>query len=173
MTDLISKENRGSELLAFGFPKNFVENIGNIPELASRVGNTDGAYFYLPTISNYKILENQTIVPIYDRGESFYVLASDHESKKIIHFELENDRIYTDYQQNWKLLLMDIMIEYFDSKIDDELSIEKFLYVGDKIGFEAAEKLFELRNLPIEEYNWKLEQEKQWRIEIAKELKIL
>lgn len=173
MTQIISKENRLNELLNFGFPKEFIENIGKIPELAYRVEDVEGAYFYLPTILSYTILNGKSILPIYGSGESFWVLIDDNESQKIIKFELECDQIYTDYGDNWELLLMDIMIEYFDDHIDDEIGIEKFQSVANKIGFNKSEALFRLRNLSIDEYNEKSEDMEQWRNEIAKELKIL
>ncbi|WP_289663804.1 hypothetical protein [Flavobacterium panacagri] len=173
MTQIISKENRKNALLNFGFPKEFIENIGKIPELAYRVQDAEGAYFYLPTILNYTILNGKRIIPIYGSGESFWVLIDDNESQKIIKFELECDQIYIDYGNNWELLLMDIMIEYFDDHIDDEISIEKFQLVANKIGFSKAQALFKLRNLSIDEYNAKYEDMELWRNEIAQELKIL
>lgn len=173
MTQIVSKENRLSELLNFGFPKEFLENIGKIPELAYRVQDTEGAYYYLPTILNYEILKSKNIVPIYGSGESFCVLISDNESRKIIWFELECDEIYRDYRDNWELLLMDIMIEYFDDTIDNEIGIEQFQSVANKIGFSKSEALFRLRNLPIDEYNSKYEEMEEWRNEIARELQIL
>ena len=56
MAYIIPKENRVEELLNFGIPKVFVENIGKILELKYRIEDVDGAYFYLPTILNYKRL---------------------------------------------------------------------------------------------------------------------
>ncbi len=173
MTKIISKEERVKELLDFGFPKVFIENIGDIPELQYRVGNTDGAYFYLPTLLNYKILRGKKIVPVFDCGESFTVLIIDHESEHIIKFELENDEIYIDYEKNVDLLLMDIMIDYFDDHIDDEIDLDHYISTGSKIGFKKSEDLFHLRNLPIYEYNSKSEDVENWRIEIAEKLKIL
>ncbi len=94
---LIPKEERKEKLLQFGAPKPFVDNIGNIEELEFRVEKTDGAYFYLPTIANYKILKGLNIIPIYDEGESFRVFGYTDTIHKIFHFELENDEIYNDY----------------------------------------------------------------------------
>nr|WP_199156515.1 hypothetical protein [Pedobacter sp. ASV2] len=173
MTSIIPKENRVKELLNFGIPEVFVRNIGNIPELKYRIEDVEGAYFYLPTILNYKILSGKRIVPIFDCGESFTVLIIDNEVKKIIKFELENDYVYTDYGSNVDLMLMDIMTEYFDDHIDDEIDLEKYISVGSRIGFNKSEGLFHLRNLPIDDYNSKSEDMDDWRIEIAKELKIL
>ena len=173
MKKLISKEERIVELLRFGFPEVFIENIGNITELSGRVENVDGAYFYLPKISNYQILNNQSITPIFDSGESFYVLATNDNSARILHFELENDEIYTDYGKNWKLLLMDIMSTYFDDKIDDYITVAQFVDVGSKIGFKEAEGLFKLKNLALEDYNARYDDHEKWRIALATELGIL
>ncbi|MFP3836023.1 hypothetical protein, partial [Chryseobacterium sp. SIMBA_028] len=76
MTSIIPKENRVKELLNFGISEVFVRNIGNIPELKYRIEDVEGAYFYLPTILNYKILNGKRIVPIFDCGESFTVLIT-------------------------------------------------------------------------------------------------
>jgi len=172
MINLVPIENRKQELLNFGFPKAFIDNIGNIAELRSRVENVDGAYFYLPQISNYKILKDQTVIPIFDSGERFCVLIGNDEVKRIICFELENDEIYNDYGENWRMLLMDIMIQYFDDQIDNDISMERFVSVGEKIGFQESRQLFNLRNLPIDVYNAKFEDQDTWRLEISKELKI-
>ncbi|KPH13375.1 hypothetical protein [Chryseobacterium sp. ERMR1:04] len=173
MTSIISKENRVKELLNFGIPEVFLGNIGNIPELKYRIEDVEGAYFYLPTVLNYKILNGKRIVPIFDCGESFTVLIIDNEVEKIINFELENDHVYTDYGSNVNLMLMDIMTEYFDDHIDDEIDLEKYISVGSRIGFNKSEDLFHLRNLPIDDYNSKSEDMDNWRLEIAKELNIL
>lgn len=173
MTYIVTKENRVKELLDFGLPKVFLENIGNIPELKYRVEDVDGAYFYLPTILNYKILSGKKVIPIFDCGESFTMLISDNEIGHIINFELENDEVYEDYGTNIDLMLMDIMIDYFDDHPDDEIDLENYISVGLKIGFEKSEELFQLRNLSIEDYNSKSENTATWRTEIAKTLKIL
>lgn len=173
MTNLIPKEKRVDELIRFGAPKLFIKNIGNVPELEFRVENTDGAYFYLPQILDYKIIRNQNIIPIFSCGESFYVFTFNKHTERIIHFELENDAIYTDYGNNWNVLLMDIMIQYFEDKIDNGIENDDFKRVGKKIGFHKSENLFKLLNIPIEEYNNKYDQKEKWRIEIAKELEIL
>lgn len=115
--------------------------------------NVDGAYFYLTQISNYKILENLNIIPVFSCRESFYVLTYNEQSENIIHFELENDEIYTDYGKNWNLLLMDVMIQYFEDEIENGIEINDFKSVGEKIDFKYAENLFILLNIPAEEYN--------------------
>ncbi|KFE97625.1 hypothetical protein [Chryseobacterium luteum] len=173
MTYIIPKENRIKELLNFGLPKIFIENIGNLEELKYRVEDVDNAYFYLPTILDYEILNGKRIVPIFSCGESFMVLILDNETEKIIYFELENDQVYKDYGRNIDLMLMDIMINYFDDHIDDEIVLGKYISIGERIGFEKSKELFQLRNLSIDDYNSKAENIENWRIEIAKELKIL
>ncbi|WP_316828917.1 hypothetical protein [Pedobacter miscanthi] len=173
MTRIICKEDREIQLLNLGMPLAFLKSIGNTLELKSRVEDVDGAYFYLPGIINYEILKDKYVVPIYSSGESFYMILYDEKTQNIIHFELENDQVYEDYSNNWELLLMDIMIVYFDDHIDDELSIEDFISLGNKIGFEKSKDLFQFRNIPIEDYYIKSEKAKEWRNEIAKGLKIL
>ena len=173
MNKLISKEERIHELTRFGAPELFINSIGKIPELQFHVENVDGAYFYLPQISNYEIIKNLNLIPIFSSGESFYVFTYDHQTQRIINFELENDEIYDDYGTNWNLLLMDIMIQYFESEIDDGIEISDFKSVGEKIDFDKAEKLFKLLDLPVEEYNAKYDEKEKWRIDMAKQLKIL
>lgn len=65
------------------------------------------------------------------------------------------------------------MIDYFDNAIEDNLSIEMFESVGEKIEFKHSKELFVLRNLSIEAYNSKYENDEKWRKEIAEELKII
>ena len=123
----------------------------------------DGAYFYLPTLSEYKILENLNIIPLFDEGNNFCVVAYNDNIKKIIRFELENDKIYKDYGLKWQLLFFDLMFQYFEDQIDDHLNIEKFISVGNKIGFQHSEQLFHLLNLPVEKYNVKYENVEIWK----------
>ncbi|WP_103867457.1 hypothetical protein [Aquimarina sp. I32.4] len=173
MNKLIPQEDRIARLIKFGAPKLFIENIGKIPELEFRIEDVEGAYYYLPTISNYEVLKGFNVIPIYDEGESFYVVIYNAKTTKIIHFELENDEIYHDYNQNWCLLLMDIMIQYYEDVIDDGIEVINFINVAKKIDFHKAEKLFNLLDIPIEEYNIKYNEKEKWRVEIAKELEIL
>lgn len=93
--------------------------------------------------------------------------------KKIIRFSLENDSIYKDYGLNWNMLLLDIMFQYFEDQIDNDLFLEKFTDIGKQIGFEYSETLFHLLNIPIEDYNDKYENVELWKQEIAEKLKII
>src|SRR5690606_31636458 len=135
MKKLVAKENRVTELLKFGAPKSFIENIGKANELEFIIEKVDRAYEYLPQISNYSILKNLNLIPIFCRDYSFYVFAYNEQTEKIIDFNLENDEIYNDYGNNWDLLLMDIMTQYFDDEIEKGLDVEKFKSVAEKIGF--------------------------------------
>ncbi len=171
--NLVSRENRDKELLKYSIPKNFLENIGEIESLKFQVEKPESLYSQLPYISNYKIIKDKTIIPIFERGESFYVLTIDELISRIIYFELENDEVYRDYGMNWELLLLDIMIDYFDFAVDDELMIDEFVEIGNMLGFSKSKELFELRNLSIEDYNKKFENDKNWRKEIAQELNVL
>lgn len=173
MTGIVTRENRIKVLQEFGFPKVFIENIGNIEELAFRVESEDSAYFYLPSILNYDILTGKEVTPIFCSGECFTVLLRDDNDERIVHFELEHDEIYTDYGTNVEMLLMDIMIEYYDDSGDDIVSLEYFIQVGNQIGFTKSEELYRLRNLSVEEYNEKYEDEEGWRIEIAEALGVM
>ena len=173
MKKLIPIEERKSELKKFGANEDFVENIGKIDELKYRVENVKGAYFYFPTISNYKILNGLNIIPIYDEGESFRVFGYNDSIQKIFHFELENDEIYNDYGINWNLLLLDIMFQYFNNDIENGLDIIRFKKVGDKLGFKKSETLYKLLDIPVDEYNKKYNELDKWKIELAQKLKII
>jgi hypothetical protein len=173
MKKLTPWEERDEKLLNYGIPKPFIDNIGKIDELEFLVEEPKGAYFYFPTMLSYTIFSNVEVTPIYDCGEIFYALFEKDNRCKIVKLELENDQIDSDYGQNWDLLLMDIMIEYYDAEAEDGIELEKFKNVGLKIGFNKAEKLFKLRDLSIEEYNLKFEENEKWRIEIANRLGIL
>ena len=172
MMRLIPRDLRITELSKTGIPEVFLENIGKVDELMSRIEDVEGAYFYLPQISNYKILESFNVVPIFDEGEIFCVFLYNENIKKIIRFSLENDSIYKEYGLNWNLLLFDIMFQYFEDQIDNGLSLEKFINVGNKIGFEYSEKLFRLLNIPIKDYNDKSENIDLGKQKLAEELKI-
>lgn len=101
MKILIPENLRKDELIKFGAPQALVENVGNISELKYRVENVDSAYYYLPTISNYKILKNLNIIPIFGEGDTFWVFGYNDRIQKIFYFELENDKIYRNYGTNW------------------------------------------------------------------------
>lgn len=170
---LTPMKNRYEMLLKNGAPKKFLDSIGEVEELECLVENPNKAYSYIPKISNYKIISNFEVTPIYGCEETFVVLLSKNENSKIIKFELESDEIYKDYGLNWDLLLLEIMIDYFDFTIDDEISIAEFESVGNKIGFKHSKELYELRNLDTKEYNDRLDDDEAWREEIAQKLKIL
>ncbi len=173
MIKLIPIENRHSQLLKFGANETFINNIGKIEELKYRVENVTSAYFYLPTISDYQILKGLNIIPIYCDGESFTVFGFSKSIKKIFHFELENDKIYSDYGTNWNLLLFDIPFEYFENDIDEKLNLDLFKKVGKELGFDKAEPMYKLLDIPLEKYNEKYKEVEMWKIEIAKQLEIL
>ena len=173
MKKLIPIEDRKSKLIEFGAPKSFIENIGQISELQYRVEKVDGAYSYFPEISNYKILNELNIIPIYDEGESFRVFGYNNSIQKIFHFELENDEIYNDYGTNWNLLFLDIMFQYFNDDIENGLDIMTFKKVGDNLGFDKSEILYKLLDIPVDEYNSKYNELDKWKNELAVELKIL
>jgi len=172
MKNLIPKERRHDELIRFGAPKEFIENIGKIQELKYNVENVDGAYYYLPTIADYNILKGLNIIPIYDEAESFTMFGYNDDEQKIFHFELENNQIYREYGTNWSLLLFDIMFQYFENNIDD-INSKAFLEVGKKIGFIKAEQLFKLLNVPSDKYPENYSQIQKWKKELVKKLKVI
>jgi hypothetical protein len=170
---LVSPDKRISELRKFGIPEKFLGSIGNIKQLEFSVEKPDSAYYYLPKVSHYRILKDLQIVPIYDCGHLFYVLAYDDNEGRIIKFELEQDQIYRDYRMNWNLLLLDIMINYFDIAIERSLTVDQFQDVGEQVGFSMSKQLYNLLNLPEDELVLKISDTEKWRMEIAVELKIL
>jgi len=172
MVSLVSKERRKELLVQFGAPPIFIENIGHIDELKFRLEDIEGSYFYLPKISNYKILQGLNIIPIYDEGDSFRVFAYNDAVRKIIYFELENDQVYKNYDTNWALLLFDIMFQYFNDDIENGLTIEKFTHVGEQIGFKKSASLFRLLDIPLDEFNKKYNKVEKWKKEITKTLEL-
>lgn len=172
MIKLIPKEERKEALIKFGAPRVFIENIGKIEELKFRVEEVKGAYFYFPTIKEYQILRGLNIIPIYDEGETFRVFGYNDNTRKIFHFELENDEVYTDYGSNWDLLLQDIMFEFHNDEMYDGLNLETYKKVGKQLGFKHAEHLFRLLEISDEEYDRKYNELSTWRVEIARELGI-
>ena len=172
MKKLTPREERNERLISFGISNQFLSNIGKIDELEFLIEDPKGAYFYFPTM-DYKIFSGFEVTPIFDSGEIFYALFEDNNMSKIVKFELENDEIYFDYGQNWKLLLLSIMINLFDQYLENEISKNRFIEIGNKIGFEKSSELFDLRDLPVEELNKKFEDNEKWELEIAEKLKIL
>ncbi|QWX83602.1 hypothetical protein H0I23_14255 [Cellulophaga sp. HaHaR_3_176] len=172
MKKLTPREERNERLISFGISNQFLSNIGKIDELEFLIEDPKGAYFYFPTM-DYKIFSGFEVTPIFDSGETFYALFEDNNLSKIVKFELENDKIYFDYGQNWKLLLLSIMINLFDQYLENEISKNRFIEIGNKIGFEKSSELFDLRDLPVEELNKKFEDNEKWELEIAEKLKIL
>ena len=171
--ELVSQDKRPSKLLEQGIPLKFLESIGRVKELKFQVEPPEGAYHYFPSISNYEILKDCKVTPIFDQGESFWAVANTDDQARIIHFELEKDEVYQDFGLNWNLLLLEIMIDYYDFAIIDEITLEEFESVGNQIGFEQSRELFHLRNLSVEDYNSKFKDDKKWRAEIALELRII
>jgi len=102
MKNLIPKDLRQIELLKLGAPQIFVENIGKIEELKYRVENVDGAYFYLPTLSEYKILENLNIIPLFDEGNNSCVVQSIENFKKVIRLDLEIAKFTKNNAFTWR-----------------------------------------------------------------------
>lgn len=172
MNKLIPIEERESELIKFGANIEFVKNIGKINELKYRFENVDGAYYYFPLISNYKILNGLNIIPIYNEGESFHVYGYNSSIQKIFHFALENDAYINEYGRNWDLLILDIMFQYFNDDIENGLDIRTFKKVGDKLGFDKSEILYKLLDVPVDEYNEKYNEPNKWKNELAETLKI-
>jgi|GEM_PF-2397763 len=68
---------------------------------------------------------------------------------------------------------MGILIEYFNNKIDDNINLEEFCDVGNKIGFKKSQELFELRNIPIEVSNEKFDEAVKWRNQITEQLGLI
>jgi hypothetical protein len=76
----------------------------------------EGAYFYLKSIeSTYSILRGYEITPIYEgaNGDTFWVLLSNANESRFVHFELEQDEIYDDYGNDFMLLLANCVIDFF------------------------------------------------------------
>jgi hypothetical protein len=173
MKKLIPIEERKTKLIHFGANKNFIENIGKIEALKYRVEDVDSAYFYVPIITNYNILKDLNIIPIYTEGEAFRVFGFNDNIQKIFHFELENDEIYNDYGTNWDLLLLDILFQYYNDTIDYGLHFSTFKTVADQLGFQKSETLYKLLDIPIEEYNRKYNNLETWKKELAKTLDLV
>ena len=164
---LVQPEFRNDDLIRFGAPAQFVKNIGRTNLLGARVENTDAAYFYIPMILNYQILQGKHVVPIYCEGESFYVLVHSGGEGRIIFFELENDEVYRDYCLNWGLLQMDILFQYFDDNAEKGVDLKVFLEIAQQLGFEKGEELYKKLNITDEEYNLKFPELENWKEEIA------
>lgn len=145
---IIERENRREKLLEYGVPSEFLDAIDNIDQfidLEFIVKYPDSAYFYLIDIlPTYKIFNGYDVTPIYEggNGDTFYVLLSNSLEARFVHFELENDEIYSDYGSSFMLMFADFLINYYE--FSDETNIETLIEYGNKMGFPRSGQLFKL-----------------------------
>lgn len=167
---IIEKEKRRDKLLEYGVPATFLDAIDNTKEfddLEFIVKYPDIVYWYLSDILPiYEILQGYDVTPIYEggNGDTFYVLLSNANETRFVHFELENDEIYDDYGSNFMLMFVDFLIYYYESA--DETSIETLTGYGKKMGFPKSAELFKsLEEADRVDLRKTFELDKQWRRE--------
>ena len=170
---ITQKEDRYDKLISYGVPKEFLDGINSSKqdeELEYLLVAPDGSYFYLKDICNqYSILKGYEITPIYEgaNGDTFWVLLSNEEEYKFVHFELEQDEIYDDYGKNFNHLLADFIIKFYDSAVD--LELEEIIKRSAKLGFVNANKfLHALQEADKNGLRKTFETDDQWRAENIK-----
>jgi len=167
---IIEKEARRNKLIDNGVLPAFLDAIDNISEfedLEFIVKYPDSAYWYLVDIyPNYEILKGYDVTPIYDgnNGDTFYVLLTNNDETRFVHFELENDEIYKDYGNNFMLMFIDFLISYYE--LADRTSITTLIGYGEKMGFPKSAQLFNaLDTADSNDLRKTFELDKQWRID--------
>ena len=157
-------------LLKYGVPSTFLDAVDNtkkFDDLEFIVKYPDSVYCYLSDIlPTYQILKGYDVTPIYEggNGDTFYVLLSNANEARFVHFELENDEIYDDYGSDFMLMFVDFLIYYYE--FADETGIETFVEYGKKMGFPKSEELFKsLEEADSKGLRKTFELDKKWRKE--------
>ncbi|MBD3657599.1 hypothetical protein [Marinobacter sp.] len=144
---IVEAEKRKEVLVAAGVPEEFLSAIdspNSFEDLEFIAKAPDGFYFYLPPVfKNYKILKGYDVTPIYEgsNGDTYYVLLTRDQEVRFVHFELEQDAIYSDYGNKFQFMLADFLIDYYE--FATEVSIAQLSDYGVKLGFENSKALFE------------------------------
>jgi hypothetical protein len=119
-----------------------IENTEAHGDLHYVIRHPGAAYFYLPKIYHTRTyLNGYEITPICDgcNGEIFYVQLTNQINKKFISFSLENDAFYTSFDQDFRYLFADLLIQLYESS---ELLTTELIEIGKKLGFKNASALF-------------------------------
>ncbi len=138
------KETRREKLLSHGVPVAFLDAIESPPheELKFVLCYPESAYFYLPSVeSTYAILRGHDITPIFDgpNGDSYWVLLSNQDSYRFVHFTLETDEVFNDYGSDFMLLLAHTIIRFYENA--DELDESQIAEASRSVGFPQSENL--------------------------------
>lgn len=143
---LTNPENRIAKLKAAGVSDQFLQALEDLHEFGDLkyvIQPPEAAYFYLPSVcDSYGCLSGSEVTPVFEgsNGDVFYVLLSTNRESKFVYFELENDEIYGDFGSNFLGLLAHLLIEFYEFS---ELSVSELTVLGERMGFENAEALFQ------------------------------
>ncbi len=146
---LVPSEKRIEKLLEAGFDPTFLETIDHSSQidfnLQSVITFPEGAYYYLPTISEYAIFEGYEVIPIGDvsQGDSFFTLLSNNLEQKIIYSEIEQDEIYLNFGMNFKLFSAHLLINYYELMDDihfeqPEVALNIIAEMGEILGLDKS-----------------------------------
>lgn len=169
---LIDPANRADWLRRYHIPEGLLRITDRPEAFRHLVEPPQTAYSYLAGMAHYKILSGKTVVPLFGNGTYLHALVTDKNSSNILCFEVENDEVYRDFGLNWQLLMFNILFDYFELHADEGLTRDQFIERGTELGFHFPSGLFELIDLPIEEYNERYEDLDNWKMEIARTLGI-
>lgn len=165
---IIQKEDRRKKLIENGVLPAFldvIDDTSKFEDLKYIFKYPDSAYFYLPDIyPSYEILKGYDVTPICDggNGDTFHMLLTRDDEVRFVHFELENDQIYNDYGNNFMLMFVDFLIEYYE--FADQTSIETLIGYGIKMGFPKSTEIFNALEAADSNHLRKtFELDKQWR----------
>ena len=164
---IVREDIRREKLLAHGVPSRFLDAVDGASshEVFEFIFKyPESGYFYLNTIQNYTILQGYDVTPIYDslNGDSFWMLLSNSDGARFVHFELEQDEIYDDYGSEFMRMLADLVIFLYES--EDELSIAEVARLSEELGFENAEVFLRaLENADEKGLRRSFESDRMWR----------
>lgn len=175
---IVENEQRKEVLINARVSEKFlsaIESPGKFQDLEFMARAPDGFYFYLPPVfENYKILSGYDVTPIYEgsNGDTYYVLLANDKEIRFVHFELEQDAIYTDFGDSFQLMLVDFLINYYE--FATEVSIEELSEYGVQLGFDKSKHLFEALERADDDGKRKtFESDIMWRNEMFPKLGVI
>ncbi|MFL0184205.1 hypothetical protein, partial [Tenacibaculum maritimum] len=160
---ILQHNERKQKLIELGIPKELATNLEDI-ESHWMILNPDESYDILKSIhKSNEVLKNYNLVPIYERMDDVYqfviIYAFNSEEKRIIHYEFNGHAEDRGYNNNFQLLLLEELIEYYffvkdfiEEERDEELSKHEllkeekndFLCLAELLGFVNSNKMLNL-----------------------------
>lgn len=163
-------ENRTEKLKAAGVFPEFLyaqDHPDEFSELQYEWEFPKAAYFYLPQISGEdSYLAGWNITPVFDNsnGDIYYVHMEREGLKKFACLYLESSELGQDYGSDFRYLLADFLIDFYESAEFSEQSIDDLGKTGERLGFVNARQLFSaLEDATEKKLRGSFEGDREWR----------